>query len=62
MTNRNLIMTNSKALVVIGIYVNDILITGEDDKEINKIAELLKGQFEIKDLRDVWNVLEIWIQ
>jgi hypothetical protein len=62
MTNGNLIMTNGKALVVIGIYVDDMLITGEDDKEINKVAELLKGRFEMKDLGDARNVLGIRIQ
>ena len=53
MTNRNLIITNSKALVVIEIYIDNILITEEDDKEINKITELLKEQFKIKDLEDI---------
>ena len=62
MTNRNLIMTNGKALVVIGIYVDNILITEEDDKEINKVAELLKGRFEMKDLGDAQNILGIQIQ
>ena len=53
MTNRNLIITNNKALIVIRIYVNNILITEEDNKKINKITKLLKEQFKIKDLRDV---------
>jgi len=53
MTNRNLIMINSKALIIIRIYINNILIIRENNKKINKITELLKEQFEIKDLEDV---------
>ena len=46
------IMINHKTGVhlVIGIYVDDLLITGENDDEIEKVIEQLKKRFEMKDL------------
>lgn len=39
-------------LTIIGIYVDDLLITGGDNKEIYKVVVALKNRFEVKDLGD----------
>jgi len=40
--------TYNKIICLLGVYVDDILITGEN-KEILKVKKLLKGKFEITD-------------
>ena len=63
MTNGHLMLENDKGvLVVIGIYVDDILITGPSETANNKVAEQLMGRFEMKDLGEARNVLGIRIQ
>lgn len=32
------------------MYVDDIIITGDDEREILKVKEILKRSFEMKDL------------
>ena len=32
------------------VYVNDIILTGDDFEELEKLKDLLAGEFEIKDL------------
>ena len=47
--------------IVIGIHVDDLLITGPCEKEIVQIKDLLKGRFEMKDLGKAKNILGIRI-
>ncbi len=37
-------------IVVIVIYVNDLIITGDSDEDISDLKKLLKQKFEMKDL------------
>ncbi|MGI4816548.1 MAG: reverse transcriptase domain-containing protein [Janthinobacterium lividum] len=50
------IMIN-QSRVIIGIYVDDLLITGEDNEEIEKVIDQLKKRFPMKDLKEARNVL-----
>lgn len=43
--------------VVIGIYVDDLLITGENVEEIEKVIIKIKTEFKMKDLGEARNVL-----
>jgi hypothetical protein len=62
MIKGDLIMENEKGcLVVIGIYVDDMLVTGPDEDENDKVAKQLMGRFEIKDMGEARNVLGIRI-
>jgi hypothetical protein len=47
--------------VIIGAHVDDFIIIGGDEVAIEKVKEKLKGRFEMKDLREVENILEIRI-
>lgn len=47
------IYRTNDTLVYLLIYVDDILITGNDDKIITKIKQQLSARFEIKDLGDI---------
>ena len=40
----------SAGLVVIVVYVDDVIITGDSEDEIGKVKNLLKAEFDIKDL------------
>lgn len=53
------VMINHKTGIhlAIGIYVNDLLITGEDEAEIEKVVNALKQRFKMKDLGQARNVL-----
>ena len=37
-------------VVIFVVYVDDIVVTGNDGDEINKLKEFLRTEFEIKDL------------
>ena len=37
-------------LVIIVVYVDDVIITGDNEDEIGKVKNLLKAEFDIKDL------------
>ena len=52
--------TNGK--VIIGIYVDDLIILGADLKSIEEVKRLLKERFEMKDEREARVVLGIRIQ
>lgn len=43
--------------IVIGVYVDDLLITGENETEIEKVVDKLKARFNMKDLKEARNVL-----
>lgn len=43
--------------IVIGFYVDDLLITREKDEEIEKVILKLKERFKMKDLGEARNVL-----
>jgi hypothetical protein len=62
MIKEELIMENDKGcLIVIGIYVDDMLVTGPNEEENDKVAKQLMGRFEIQDMGEARNVLGIRI-
>jgi hypothetical protein len=48
--------------VIIGVHVDDFIITGADEVAIGKVKGQLKKRFEMKDLEDAENILGIRIQ
>ncbi|KAM4067823.1 reverse transcriptase (RNA-dependent DNA polymerase) [Hirsutella rhossiliensis] len=48
--------------VIIGVHVDDFMITGGDEDAIERVKEKLKGRFEMKDLGEAENILGIRIQ
>jgi hypothetical protein len=48
--------------MIIGIHVDDFVLTGEDKVAIEKVKEQLKARFEMKDLREAESILGIQIQ
>ena len=46
-------------LVVIVVYVDDVIITGDSEDEIGKFKNLLKAEFDIKDLGQLMYFLGI---
>ena len=48
--------------VIIGVHVDDFMITGEDEVAIEKVKEQLKGRFEMKDLGEAESILGIRIR
>ena len=55
------IFRHTESGVIIGVHVDDFMITGEDEVEIRKVKEQLKGRFEMKDLGEAENILGIRI-
>lgn len=45
--------TSDTGIVVITIYVGDIFIVGDNDVEMDNVKDLLKKEFEMKDLREL---------
>ena len=45
--------------IALAVYVDDLLITDKDETDILCVIELLKAQFEVKDLSEVRMVLGI---
>jgi hypothetical protein len=56
------IFVNEKTGVIIGVHVDDMLLTGADEAEISKVKKLLKGRFDMKDLGEADYLLGIRIQ
>ena len=54
------VFTNGK--VIIGIYVDDLIILGADLESIKEVKKLLKGRFEMKDEGEARVILGIRIQ
>nr|GFB36725.1 retrotransposon protein, putative, Ty1-copia subclass [Tanacetum cinerariifolium] len=48
--------------VIICLYVDDMLIFGTDQDQVNKIKEFLSSKFDIKDLGDAEMILGIRIK
>jgi hypothetical protein len=48
-------------IVVIVIYVDDLIITGDSDADISDLKKLLKQKFEMKDLGELRYFLNIEI-
>jgi hypothetical protein len=46
-------------IIVIVIYVDDLIITGDSDVNISDLKKLLKQKFEMKDLRELHYFLDI---
>lgn len=40
----------SKKVTILIVYVDDMVVTGSDDEEINKLQQILATEFELKDL------------
>ena len=51
----------SCSLIIIGLYVDDLLIAGNDRSEINNIKSHLSRKFEMKDLGEAKSILGIQI-
>ena len=51
-------VTQSKVIVLI-VYVDDIVVIGDDLEEIGKLREYLANEFEVKDHGSLRNFLEI---
>ncbi|KJZ78398.1 hypothetical protein HIM_02436 [Hirsutella minnesotensis 3608] len=56
------IFRHTESGVIIGVHVDDFLITGGDEVAIERVKEKLKGRFEMKDLGEAENILGIRIQ
>ena len=52
-----MISKDKKLILAIGIYVDDLLLTGESLVEINRIIKALEGKFKVKDLGLAHHVL-----
>ena len=46
-------------LTVLIVYVNDIIVTSDDQEEIYRLKSLLAKEFEIKDLGNLWYFLRM---
>ncbi len=56
------VLTNCKVIIsglTLAVYVDDLLIAGEHEKDIVHVKQLLKARFEVKDLGKVRVVLGI---
>lgn len=56
------IFRHTESGVIIGVHVDDFMITGGDEVAIEKVKEKLKGRFEMKDLGEAENILGLRIQ
>lgn len=59
------VLTNGKVIIsglTLAVYVDDLLIAGEHEKDIIHIKQLLKARFEVKDLGEVRVVLGIRVR
>ena len=56
------IFRHTESEVIIGVHVDDFMITGEDEAAIGKVKTQLKGRFEMKDLGEAENILGIRIR
>jgi hypothetical protein len=56
------IFRHTESGVIIGVHVDDFMITGEDEAAIGKVKKQLKGRFEMKDLGEAENILGIRIR
>lgn len=54
-------MQENKALIYLLLYVDDMLISGPDSNEIIKVKNLLKANFEMKDLGAAKKILGMYI-
>ena len=57
--NSLLIRSDSRGLVFIIIYVDDLVIGGEHLADISHIKKLLSGRFEMKDMKELHYFLGI---
>jgi hypothetical protein len=56
------VFRHTESGVIIGVHVDDFMLTGEDDVAIEKVKEQLKGRFEMKDLGEAESILGIQIR
>ncbi|KAM4067735.1 reverse transcriptase (RNA-dependent DNA polymerase) [Hirsutella rhossiliensis] len=56
------IFRHTESEVIIGVHVDDFMITGGNEDAIERVKEKLKGRFEMKDLGEAENILGIRIQ
>jgi Reverse transcriptase (RNA-dependent DNA polymerase) len=47
--------------IIILIYVDDVILTGNNNEEIEKVKKYLKRKFDIKDLRQLSYLIEVEI-
>lgn len=41
---------NRDSVAILLVYIDDIIVTGEDDSEISRLKEIIVVEFELKDL------------
>ena len=56
------IFKHSKSGVVIGLHVDDLILTGADEDAIEEVKKQLKSRFEMKDLNEAESILGIRIR
>jgi hypothetical protein len=56
------IFRHTESGVIIGVHVDDFMITGKDEAAIREVKEQLKRRFEMKDLGEAENILGIRIR
>ena len=50
-----------REIVLLVIYINDLIVTGDNDANINEMKVLLKKKFKRKDLGELYYFLDIEI-
>lgn len=56
------VFRHTESGVIIGLHVDDFMLTGEDEAAIEKVKEQLKERFEMKDLGEAESILGIQIR
>lgn len=54
--------SNVESKVILGIYVDDLIIVSKDLVKVDKVKQMLKSQFEMSDLGEVSYLLGIQIE
>lgn len=52
---------SNKKITILVVYVDDIIITGDDEAEIVELKKCLRNAFEVKDLGQLKYFLDIEI-
>ena len=52
---------NENGIVIVWIYVDDLIVGGDKEAEIEHVKALMKQDFDMKDLGELWYFLGIEI-